>query len=212
MSSHSSDERPLVRKVKPSAKDKGKAVMGETSDAAPARTTVPAPPSPPATIPHSEAPIATPVFGMDPEEYDSHVTEMDLEAIRSEFNIPPDVTMTLLKANERANRPPAGKFGAHRLMFKYGLRLPFNHFIRTVLCYFDLAPGQLSPVSYSVMVGMQILWWMKEWGDLTPEEFCHVYRPQLRGKGVYYLSSWGQSGTLMKKLDQSAGEYKRSFF
>ena len=62
----------------------------------------------------------------------------------------------------------------YEVAFKIGLRLPLPKFVADVLSYLQVAPGQLMPNAWRVILGMQVLSEVMN-VQMSVDTFCHFY-------------------------------------
>ncbi|KAL5839954.1 hypothetical protein ACOSQ4_012562 [Xanthoceras sorbifolium] len=135
-----------------------------------------------------------------------------------EFSIPPEVGLRIPNEGERAIDPEPGSAAFHPSFMELGVRLPLKPYLRRFLRDIGLAPAQISPNGWRVLIGMWSLW--KVLGiktDLSFAEIQHCYKlaPHTHGgDGWWYLASWTkQAGEgLITGLPISKKEWKKTWF
>ncbi|KAB9384667.1 hypothetical protein FH972_027029 [Carpinus fangiana] len=110
----------------------------------------------------------------------SRVTSSDLEIYTERFNFPEGVRVRVPGVGEGATGLEGGNEICLSLhMLEAGFRLPVPRVIREVLHLLNLAPFQIHPNGWRVLVGMAILWpeLHKDQGrpSLTAQEFLYLY-------------------------------------
>ena len=92
-----------------------------------------------------------------------------------------------------------------RATFQCGLRLPVHPFIMELLDCFGIAPGQLMPNSWRIVVSCMEIWLVATKGDMIKvDELVYLYR--LKGSkehGYHELVPWERRTKIVKDLPSS---------
>ncbi|KAK1550120.1 hypothetical protein Q3G72_014093 [Acer saccharum] len=71
-----------------------------------------------------------------------------------------------------------------------GVTLPLQSLIARFLAEAQIAPAQLAPNSYRILMCLCLMWKLKGYGPPTPREICHFYTLRQAGNsGMYFLLS-----------------------
>ncbi|KAK0579786.1 hypothetical protein LWI29_031429 [Acer saccharum] len=99
--------------------------------------------------------------------------------------------ISLIPAEGRAAwNPPPGHVAIYGAMLTCGVTLPFQPFITWFLAEARLAPVQLTPNSYRILMCMWHMWHRMKRPPPTPREIRHFYSLRPVGKtGIYFLQS-----------------------
>ena len=87
----------------------------------------------------------------------SLVTERMLPGIRTMYGIPNDVELRASREHKRADWDIPGWTCLYEYTFRLGFRFPIPQLVRRMLLYYDLAPGQLMPNTWRILLGLGIL-------------------------------------------------------
>ncbi|KAK0607473.1 hypothetical protein LWI29_015596 [Acer saccharum] len=87
----------------------------------------------------------------------SVISEDMLPGIRAMYGIPNDVELRAPKEYERADWDIPGWTCLYEYTFRLGFRFPIPQLVRRMLVYYDLAPGQLMPNTWRILLGLGIL-------------------------------------------------------
>ncbi|KAK0596670.1 hypothetical protein LWI29_017906 [Acer saccharum] len=87
----------------------------------------------------------------------SVITEDMLPGIRAMYGIPKDVELRAPKEYERADWDIPGWTCLYEYTFRLGFRFPIPQLVRRMLVYYELAPGQLMPNTWRILLGLGIL-------------------------------------------------------
>uniref|UniRef100_A0A2N9IFN3 Transposase (putative) gypsy type domain-containing protein n=1 Tax=Fagus sylvatica TaxID=28930 RepID=A0A2N9IFN3_FAGSY len=112
--------------------------------------------------------------------YFSSVTQDDIDRIRRRYQIPDDVVLRIPDSDERACCPKyVGDVAFYEADLKAGLRFPMQPFVRELLDFLGLAPGQVNPNGWRTIIACMVMWRVSSNGgeDLTVDEFLFCYEP-----------------------------------
>ena len=101
----------------------------------------------------------------------------------------------------------------YEVAFSCGLRFPVHPFIMELLDHFGIAPGQLMPNSWRIVVNCMEIW-LAAIGDMIKVgELVHMYRlKESKEYGYYELVPWGRKTRIVKGLPSSFKYWKSRFF
>ncbi|KAK0574470.1 hypothetical protein LWI29_024178 [Acer saccharum] len=119
------------------------------------------------------------------------VGEEELRKYKSRFNIPDAVTLILL-GDRAAWNPPENAVAIYGAMLSCRVTLPLQPFIARFFAEAQIAPAQLAPNSYRILMCLCLclMWKLKGYGPLTPSEIRHFYTLRQAGNsGTYFLLS-----------------------
>ncbi|KAK0592172.1 hypothetical protein LWI29_014488 [Acer saccharum] len=145
------------------------------------------------------------------------VGEDELRKYRSRFEIPDSVTL-MLPGNRATWNPPENAVAIYGAMLSCGVTLPFQPFIARFLAEARIAPAQLAPNSYRILMCLGLMWKLKGYEHPTPREIHHFYTLRQAGNsGTYFfLSSPGENWipegvTNPGQVEISGDEKKKGF-
>ncbi|KAK0607104.1 hypothetical protein LWI29_009391 [Acer saccharum] len=133
-------------------------------------------------------------FSLDrPCSFDTEVNvvgEDELRKYKSSFDIPDSVTL-MLPGDRAVWNPPENVVAIYGAMLSCGVTLPLQPFIARFLAEAQIAPAQLAPNSYRILMCLCLMWKLKGYGPPTPREICHFYTLRQAGNGgmSFLLSS-----------------------
>ena len=87
----------------------------------------------------------------------SIVTTDSLSTIRTIYGIPDAVELRAPTGGERADWVVPGWSCFYEYTFRIGFRFPIPELVRRTLIYYDLAPGQLMPNTWRILLGISLL-------------------------------------------------------
>ena len=147
------------------------------------------------------------------------LSKIDAERVhmlRGKYQIPKDI---------HTCHPTLGKWccssnylgvGIHEAYLLGGLRLTLKTFAREILHKLGIAPNQLNPNGWRIIMAMQALWREVFEGNypLTMDEFLYCYKPTEINKslGFYQFSAKGSSCRIIRSLPSSNRLWNMEFF
>ncbi|KAK0592892.1 hypothetical protein LWI29_027323 [Acer saccharum] len=160
-------------------------------------------------------------FSLDrPCSFDTEVNvvgEDELRKYMSRFEIPDSVTL-MLPGDRAVWNPPKNTVAIYGAMLSCGVTLPLQPFIARFLTEDQIAPAQLAPNSYRILMCLCLMWKLKGYGPPTPREIRHFYTLRQAGNGgTYFLLSspvekWIPEGVANPgQVEISSDEKKKGF-
>ena len=140
-----------------------------------------------------------------------------LHKLATEFSIPRTVGLRIPKEGERASNPEGTSVAFHPAFLEIGARLPLQPYLRRVLREIGIAPAQLNPNGWRVLIGMYSLWKGMKYPPPTFAEIGHcysLYSHKSGGDGWWALASRDKQGgePLITGLPSSNKEWKKTWF
>ena len=97
--------------------------------------------------------------------------------------------------------------------FQFPERVPVHPFIMELLDHFGIAPGQLMPNSWRIVVNCMEIWLAAVGDMIKVGELIHMYRlKESKEYGYYELVPWGRKTRIVKGLPSSFRYWKSRFF
>ena len=111
----------------------------------------------------------------------------------------------LPRKDEKACAFAHEEFCFYEAAFSCGLRFLVHPFIMKLLHHLNLAPGQLMPNSWRIVISCMVIWTTIVDGDmLTLNEFVHLYRlKESKEFGYYEFVPWDRKSRLVTDLPSS---------
>ena len=130
------------------------------------------------------------------------------------FQFPERVRVRLPSKEERACNFFPGEVCFYESSFACGLRFPIHPFLMELLNHFGIAPGQLMPNSWKIVVSCMGIWLVAMDGDmLRVDELVYLYRLKASKEyGYYELVPWERSTRIIGGLPSSFRYWKSRFF
>ena len=132
---------------------------------------------------------------------------------KDRFQFPKRVRVRRPNDEDRACHFFPGEICFYEAAFSYGLRFPVHPFIMELLDHFGIAPGQLMPNSWRIVVNC-IEIWLATIGDMIKVgKLVHMYRlKESKEYGYFKLVPWGRKTRIVKGLPSSFRYWKSRFF
>ena len=110
--------------------------------------------------------------------YFSKFNTESIERIRSRYQVPGDVVLRMPNLDEQACSP-VEDVAFYESMLTTSLHFPIQPFIRELLDFLSLAPGQVAPNGWRVIISSMVMWRESSNGlnDITVEEFLYYFEP-----------------------------------
>ena len=90
--------------------------------------------------------------------YFSKVTQDDIDRMRRRYQIPDDVVLRIPDSDERACCPKyEGDVAFYEADHRAGLRFPMQPFVRELLDFLGLAPGQVNPNGWQTIISCMVM-------------------------------------------------------
>lgn len=103
------------------------------------------------------------------------LTLYELEQLKLDFQIPDCVWLRLLTLTKAVRYPPEGCVMVFSAIYKNGLRLLLHPWVQMMLARLGYALGQYNPNFWIILHGVYIAWWPAKLGELSFEQFMHLY-------------------------------------
>lgn len=159
-----------------------------------------------------------------PEQYRSTLrTQESFAGLRARHSIPEGFGLHPAGATQAAcappPRPPRGGHGGgvpicvYAQAFAAGMRLPLHPFVSDALAHFGIAPSQLAPNGWRVLVGFAVLCHFRGAGVPSLPVFRHFFTlaPLPKGKGWYSFRARESVPALFTGLPTSIKAWKEEF-
>ena len=97
--------------------------------------------------------------------------------------------------------------------FLSGLRFPVHPFIRELLHHLGIAPGQLMPNSWQIIISCMEIWMIVKGDMIRLDEFVFLYcLKESKEFGYYELVPWDRKSRLVFNLPSSFRYWKSRYF
>ena len=133
---------------------------------------------------------------------------------RDRFQFPDKTKARLPKKGEKACAFAHSEVCFYKAMFLCGLRFPIHLFIIELLHHLKIAPRQLMPNSWRIIISCMVIWTTIADGDMiTLNEFVHLYHLKTsKETGYYELLPWDSRSSLIVNLPSSFRYWKSRYF
>ncbi|KAL2505961.1 Uncharacterized protein Adt_21582 [Abeliophyllum distichum] len=122
--------------------------------------------------------------------FPSEVSEGQLREWHQMYRIPDDIEFVVPGPDDRADDPPLGTVALNQAILAAGLRLPFPRVVRKFLREWGIAPTQLCPNGWRILIGLLVLWDQLGFPRPSIGDFHSLYSFKSDGKrsGWWYAS------------------------
>ncbi|XBH97865.1 hypothetical protein VPH35_127475 [Triticum aestivum] len=181
---------------------------------------MPSSPSPPIVLlsdsDDEEATASAALLGLAAERITSSlVTQADVDAVCRKQGVPREFVARPAGDLRACSAPPPGAVCVYAHALEAGVRFPLHAFFRDALNHFGLAPGQLAPNGWRVLVGFFALCHEAGVRPSVPL-FRHFFKllTVTRKGGWYWFGCRAEAGVLFAglKYKKSDREWKGGFF
>ena len=132
---------------------------------------------------------------------------------KDRFQFPERVRVRRTTNEDRACHFFPGEICFYEAAFTCGLRLPVHPFIMELLGFFGIAPGQLMPNSWRIVVNCMEIWLVANEDMIKVSELVHLYRlKESKEYGYYELVPWERRARIVRGLPSSFRYWKSCFF
>ena len=138
-----------------------------------------------------------------------------LGRIRSRYQVPEDVVLRIPNLDEQACSH-VEDVTLYESTLTASLRFPIQPFIRELLDFLSLAPGQVAPNGWRVIISSMVMW--KECSDglddITVEEFLYCFKPSqiAASLGFWMFRNRDNLVKLVEGLPSSNRGWKDGYF
>ncbi|KAL2455725.1 Plus3 domain-containing protein [Abeliophyllum distichum] len=147
--------------------------------------------------------------------FPSEVNEKQLRDWHEAYRVPDDIEFVIPGPSDRADDPPLGCVALNQAVLAAGLRLPFPRVVRKFLREWGIAPTQLCPNGWRILIGFFILWEQLGFPRPSVKEFNSLYSFKSDGKrsGWWYASVKAKTGgSVITQTPDSIKNWKKFWF
>ncbi|KAL2453907.1 Plus3 domain-containing protein [Abeliophyllum distichum] len=147
--------------------------------------------------------------------FPSEVSEGQLREWHQIYRVPDDVEFVVPGPGDRADDPPLGAVALNQAILAAGLRLPFPWVVRKFLREWGVAPTQLCPNGWRILIGLLVLWDQLGFSRPTIGDFHSLYSFKSDGKrsGWWYASVKARTGgSVVTQTPDSIKNWKKFWF
>ncbi|KAL2541217.1 Uncharacterized protein Adt_02195 [Abeliophyllum distichum] len=147
--------------------------------------------------------------------FPSEVNEKQLVDWHRMYSVPGEIEFIVPGPNDRADEPPLGCVALNQALLATGLRLPFPRIVRKFLREWGIAPTQLCPNGWRILLGFLILWDQFWFPRPSVGEFNSLYSFKSDGRrsGWWYASVKPRTGgSVVTQTPDSIKNWKQFWF
>lgn len=142
------------------------------------------------------------------------------ESLSVSYFIARSISLKWAGENNKPSHPPSSIVTMHTNFLTHGVRLPFHHFLRYMLSNFKCVPAPLSLIVWHAMIGIYILWKLRNLHGPTFQQFQFCYQLMANPnpnqgppiKCWYYVHTWPKLSPLIVQKKSFGGSWKKSWF
>ncbi|KAF8656914.1 hypothetical protein HU200_060477 [Digitaria exilis] len=141
-------------------------------------------------------------------------TQESLAGLRARYGIPEGFGLIPAGASQAAcDPPPQPRICVYSQAFAAGMRLPLHPFVAGALAHYGIAPSQLAPNGWRVLVAFAVLCHFRGAGAPSLPVFRHFFAlaPLPKAKGWYSLRGRESVPALFTGLPNSTKTWKEEF-
>ena len=135
------------------------------------------------------------------------VCGLDAETVsrfKDRFQFPARVRVCLPKDEDKACHFFPGEVCFYESTFSCGLRFPIHPFLMELLAHFGIAPGQLMPNSWRIVINCMHIWLASNGDMIRLGELTYLYHlKESKECGYYELVPWERRTRNVKGLPSS---------
>ena len=133
---------------------------------------------------------------------------------RDRFLFPDETRVCLTRKGEKACAFAHGEICFYEVAFSCGLKFLVHPFIMELHHHLNIAPGQLMPNSWRIIISCMVIWMTIADGDMIMlNEFIHLYHlKESKEFGYYEFVPWDRKSHLVVDLPLSFCYWKSRYF
>lgn len=85
------------------------------------------------------------------------VSQEKLNKMKNKYGLPPNVEVKLPWIREKADSPNEDWVYFYTFIFKFSFKFPITKFVKEIIIYYNLAPTQLMPNAWRILLGIEVL-------------------------------------------------------
>ncbi|XP_059636127.1 uncharacterized protein LOC132278350 [Cornus florida] len=147
-----------------------------------------------------------------PRERESLMKDENLQSCRVKYSIPSSIRLHKPKPEDRCSSIRLGEVCFFQSTFAAGLRFPIHPFVEEILSHLKIAPSQIAPNSWRIIIGCLIVWGKCGNGRLTVNQFLHFYYPKKKKDNFWYFQCRSKKTFLLVATPENNKGWKSRFF
>jgi len=140
--------------------------------------------------------------------------EKDEKQMKDKFQFLDLVRIRIPSDEDRACHSYADEVCFYEAYFASGFRLPIHPFFKELFAYLHLAPAQLVPNSWQIVICCMVVWMSANDEDVIKnDEFLHFYRlRKSKDPGYWEFKPWDRASRSILYSPSSLRNWKPNFF
>ncbi|XP_059668993.1 uncharacterized protein LOC132314110 [Cornus florida] len=147
-----------------------------------------------------------------PREGESLMKDENLQRCRVKYSIPSSIRLHKPKPEDRCSSIRLGEVCFFESTFAAGLRFPIHPFVEEILSHLKIAPSQIAPNSWRIIIGCLIVWGKCGNGRLTVNQFLHFYYPKKKKDNFWYFQCRSKKTFILVATHENNKGWKSRFF